>query len=580
MRRPLFTILWLLSIVGTLVAATAASMCRVDSDCVGYNGSLFCGSVICSQGECLPGPSPCTSQCLESERRCVECLSHSDCFVQGFVCDPLTHTCHGCETNTDCPIGSWCTGGHWQCSRGKCYPPPASRQPCSDMSRCDEAAHRCSRCDHNEDCGTWDYCQNRVHCDVATSTCVQEAPLPSNCRYCDSRLQRCFECIADSDCETSQFANNQPFCSPPTRVQACQEGTCVVIPNSQVSAWKSPCENSAQECSESRKRCTNKLCLDNRDASCSDGNDCNGLERCEQQVCQPPLVTSCPQGQICNPWNMTQCVSEPAYKQSQTATIGATRQSAGIISVVAVKGEQYRETDLPCEQHSECPNNWLCRVISRATNRLKACRPCRNDAQCIHDESPEGRTATCDKETGSCSSRQTTHSRVITLSIVRPSTLAQHLTIRPTSNSSNNNTSSPSPSSTPTPSSSNANDESFWTSDDFLGWLMVLWALLLLFMIFFMILCCIEPRPEKRARSEEKEDSAREDDAEEEEEQDGSDEQLVQSNQSRNGKHYHSHHGRRKPQHIKPDPSGMARYFSATQEEGISMRKGNAFDGW
>jgi hypothetical protein len=389
-------------------ASQAQTICTRHDDCPGHNSNLFCGSPFCNQGQCAPGVSPCAGECLEKEQRCVECLVNTDCPVVGYVCDPRTYTCHGCSSHADCPDGTWCTGGHWYCNQGKCYAPPASKMPCQDLDQCIESSQTCARCYKNEDCGTWDYCNNRVHCDLDKLECVKEAPLPDSCTYCDSRLQRCFECVSDGDCITSAFRSLQPFCSPPELMQVCEAGTCVTKPNTHV--WVSPCANSAQECSEERKQCNTRLCIDGSDAACSDGNDCNGVERCNQQMCQPPLVTRCPTGMMCSPKDARTCVSN---------NLVSTKDVAVPTSTIAPS-----LTEQSCTKNSDCPNNWLCRITSRTTNQQRGCRPCRTDAQCIHNESPEGKHAVCNKTSGSCSVPWPAQSSsVITLSIPRPSTL-------------------------------------------------------------------------------------------------------------------------------------------------------------
>lgn len=479
MQWRLALVLLLALMMGALRAKPQG--CAADTDCPGHDRTLFCGSPICIQGKCVQSPSPCSSECLEAEQRCVECIANIDCTTLGYLCDQRTHTCHGCQSHADCPEGTWCTGGHWHCSNGRCSAPPESRQPCPDLEHCVEKSHTCARCYKNEDCGPWDYCTHRVHCDLHTLECVSEPALPDNCKFCDSRSQRCTECLTHADCATKEFKSVQPFCSAPTLVQRCVSGQCTVQANDiHQDPWYSPCAHSAEECSEDRKRCIPRLCLDNSAASCSDGNECNGAERCVQQVCQAPLVATCPEGRSCDPKNSRRCLAAAVAKDDLVVKVTTTTTTTTVPTQLG--GESYKSTDVPCVLNSDCANNWICRVVSRKSNRLRACRPCRNDAQCIHQETSSGRNATCNKSTGGCSEAYPNQVTVVTLQARAPI-----LPTRATSLVTHNRTAAHT--TTMTTTSHNDNDalKSFFLSSAFLSTMVLLWILFILGILLYHI---------------------------------------------------------------------------------------------
>jgi len=476
----------LLALALLLLAAAAvlrAERCETSADCAGHDAALFCGSTICAGGECAAGPSPCAARCFEAERRCVECVAHADCGIPGFVCDAQTRTCRGCRSHSDCPAGAWCSGGHWYCSQGLCFAPPAANRPCASAEQCDEAAQRCStRCRTDDDCGgAWDYCTHRVRCDVATLQCVADAPLPADCTVCDSARQACVECARDADCQTHAWRMVQPFCAPPPEVPVCEAGRCAAAPNAHAELWTGPCAL-AEECSEERKRCIPRLCLDEQDASCSDGNDCNGRERCVNQVCAPALDARCPAGLTCDTRTL---------RCGDAASVVAAQIAPPSVAAVATNTSE-------CQVDSDCPNRWLCRIVSRSSNKLRACRPCRNDAQCMTD----GVTATCDAATGSCSAQaRPGESAVITLQ-ARPAVVAA----RPSAPTVDAATTTPQPlrAAAAEVDTLSTGAAPFWESGVFLAVLAVLWTLLV-FAILIYIICYNLPlvaRREGRASSD------------------------------------------------------------------------------
>lgn len=333
--------------------AYASSVCLLDDDCPGHNETLFCGSPICLSGTCTPSPSPCSQVCSESLRRCVECQTASDCPLDGQICSSTNNTCRWCSKNADCPMGAWCQGGQLLCASERCVVPSTSMWPCERPTSCSEEHHNCNRCDTDSDCSDdpYDWCTNRVYCNVTLHQCVHEEPLPSPCRVCNSERRECLECETDAQCRTTEWQLSQPFCTPPSAVAQCIDEACVIAPVTEASMldyWQLPCPQDTTDiayvCNEQQKQCIQHLS--------------------DEQL--PSLIDG--------------------VKMSNTISL-------------SVYMARLQETPIACQRNSDCKRlGWICRTISAFDPSERACIPCHSDPQCITDTG----YGMCNTTIGSC----------------------------------------------------------------------------------------------------------------------------------------------------------------------------------
>ncbi len=240
--------------------APQASLCADGNAC---NGEERCDSV----AGCLPGPG-------------LECGDGNPCTADG--CDPVSGCRNTAVTNgTACADGTVCNGAE-NCQAGLCV--AGTPLVCSDGNVC--TADQCdpaSGCSHpavanGTPCPDADRCDGAETCQAGT--CAAAAPLA---------------------CNDGRFCNGIETCDPAT---GCVRGV-------------EPCDDSVD--------CTVDLCIEATDScsfqaddlACLDGSFCNGLERCDpQDDCVNPGPPSCDDGiacttDSCNPLD-DDCVHAPA----------------------------------------------------------------------------------------------------------------------------------------------------------------------------------------------------------------------------------------------------------------------------
>jgi len=353
---------WLVLACFISLAWSDSTLCFSDSDC-NHGATPFCTGQICIANECFPKPSPCMGACSESLRQCVECNTPNDCLTPNYVCDPLTHKCRYCREDADCSEGTYCQGGHYFCLSGRCTPPTEAMWPCSSLDACNEQGRYCYECRSNEDCGVWNYCTNDRSCNFNTGRCESDGHVQTcsdQGKVCNSQRQACVECNTDLDCKLQ----NDLFCQPKTQ---CDPQTSTCFWNGQ-----SPCPNANDlgqpiTCQEQRKMCVVTICPS--DASCSDGNACNGVEHCVNGICIPSKEPGCPEDLVCGPDGRS-CI-DPHIGQSC-------------------------QTDVDCR-----PYGLICRIISTEHANTKSCLVCRTHAQCS-DGDPSNGEELCDPDTHRC----------------------------------------------------------------------------------------------------------------------------------------------------------------------------------
>ncbi len=281
-------------------------LCLSDAQC---NDGLFCnGQETCNltTGTCQPGTDPCPADgiacsiesCNETTDACEQTLNHNSCqnglFCDGQeVCDPVS----GCIDGPD-P----CTPDSVACT----------------VDTCDEATDSCLHTPQDSLCSDGLFCNGAERCDPLLGCVAGVNPCPPdsvNCTLdsCDEAADVCLHTPQDSLCTDGLFCNGLERCDP---VQGCLAGTNPCPPDS-VNCTIDSCDEAAD------------LCLHTpSDAQCSDGQFCNGAERCHPLIgckagpnpCPPdsigctldscdeatdmclhtPVNTQCDDGQYCN----------------------------------------------------------------------------------------------------------------------------------------------------------------------------------------------------------------------------------------------------------------------------------------
>jgi Cys-rich repeat protein len=128
------------------------------------------------------------------------CTSNGQCGEQWPLCEPMSHMCVECATNTDCTAGS--------------------------VPVCDTRSFRCTN-----PCSTSTDCSGGV-CDPTVSLCV-ECLSDTQCESGDHCLLpsgRCVRCLSDSDCSSEEgyrhcWFNQCVACNTNTD---CSSGVCTV----------------------------------------------------------------------------------------------------------------------------------------------------------------------------------------------------------------------------------------------------------------------------------------------------------------------------------------------------------------
>lgn len=306
MGRPVLLSLVVLSLMAFSVYAEAQTPCGVGEDadptrCAGYDPDVtFCEAVYCDpeDGECKIKPGPCSGPCLESDQRCVECLSDADCTGDETpFCDTNEHWCRGCTNDAECSDRvSWCDGGPGQCNVASGLCVASGEPPCGPSAECQNELRQCFECRQDADCGEYDFCENPVECDTQNGQCVVRPPRCDSMAsendgaalMCSSTLQACVECESDDDClmRETRFCAPAATCSPdtgmcePSDASASETTTLRYCGGDGVPDTDEP----LQVCVEARKTCQDVPCTTNED--CTDGvpSDKGGFKYCDQKT--------------------------------------------------------------------------------------------------------------------------------------------------------------------------------------------------------------------------------------------------------------------------------------------------------
>ncbi|MEZ4406267.1 MAG: VWA domain-containing protein [Polyangiales bacterium] len=212
--------------------------------------------------------------CDTSARRCVECLTGTQCTGTNQVC-----VGQRCVTGTPCMSSRTCTG-----------------------LVCDTARGVCVECLGDVDCASGQRC--RANACAPVTECRSSRECSAGGQVCETTRGVCVDCAADTDCTGAQFCDAENFCRP--RVCVPSAATCVDLTH-------------VRECDARGTAEATRACAMNE--SCAAG-------RCQTRVCSPGATScasatqirtcnadglgftagmTCPAGQTCSSGACTAC---------------------------------------------------------------------------------------------------------------------------------------------------------------------------------------------------------------------------------------------------------------------------------
>jgi hypothetical protein len=133
------------------------------------------------------------------------CTSIDQCFGATPRCDPTTHACAGCQSDSDCRGALHCDPASHECR--DCV----TDQHCTDpaLPYCDPVSRQCSNhCTSDADCPTGAGVPH--HCHPTLHVCV-DCYLGPHCGagFCETMTFSCVGCLKDGDCPSTA-----PMCGP------------------------------------------------------------------------------------------------------------------------------------------------------------------------------------------------------------------------------------------------------------------------------------------------------------------------------------------------------------------------------
>ncbi|MFN2426441.1 MAG: hypothetical protein ABR587_08350, partial [Candidatus Binatia bacterium] len=262
-----------------------------DGSC---DNGLFCdGSETCDElTGCEAGTPP-------------DCGDGIDCTTDS--CDETADECAHAPDDADCSDGQFCTGEETCVVGVGCAIGPVP--DCDDGIECtDDACNEgTDSCDHGPDddaCADGEYCNGDETCNPSTGCTAGVEPdcgdgVLCTIDSCNEATDECDHATSDAACTDGAFCNGEETCDA---TLDCQPGTAPDCDDS-VGCTIDSCNEASDVCDH-----------DTNDASCSDGQFCNGDETCDAtQDCQPGTAPLCDDGVGCTVDDCNESTDECDY---------------------------------------------------------------------------------------------------------------------------------------------------------------------------------------------------------------------------------------------------------------------------
>jgi len=355
--------------------------CLQDSDCA--DGTLCNGEETCLLGECLPGddvvcvetPDPCTTRtCQAATGTCV--LEGQS----GATCDDAKV----CTTGDVCQNGL-CKGQSVTCAQ----PAWCKSYQCFEPSGCGVAVDNCP-CEIDAECSDTDKCNGTQKC--LDFDCVEQNPVT-----CQVHPNACMENVckpATGICLAQSKANNAGCDdgSGCTLNDKCTSGACGGTPKActpSPACATATCDPANGTCGSDTGSCP---CDD--DGDCSDGNICDGVERCVNFACVEGTPVTCSDGNACN--GAETCVLATGACQAGTAINCSNGNTCdGVETCVPATGACQAGTPLACSDNNPCNGTETC-----SNNACQAGTP----VSCTDPNTNDCLIPICNSATGQCTS--------------------------------------------------------------------------------------------------------------------------------------------------------------------------------
>ena len=204
-----------------------------------------------------------TKKCNSALRRCVECITTSDC-GEGLYCDPADFSCHvGCDSSDACAAVA--------CDAGTC-----------PTLKCDLSTHECVGCAVDADCSVGSTC------DKVTKACVPGCNDTAKSTDCPTGWLCCGNTCTNPLSDSAHCTNCVTSCAQPNTNMECVNGACAVASCKDNyldcdSDWHNGCEVNKLTDKANCGKCT---------AACSSDQACiNG--QCGASSCADPNFKNC-----------------------------------------------------------------------------------------------------------------------------------------------------------------------------------------------------------------------------------------------------------------------------------------------